>query len=83
MLAARWLGLTAGDGAAVLSEHRVAHILGYEHSRDEPAIRLWNDDRHVRLDESPIALKPELSELPNDQDRRSPEALRVWSAAFR
>jgi hypothetical protein len=23
-------------------------LLGYEHSRDEPVIRLWNDDRHVQ-----------------------------------
>jgi hypothetical protein len=22
-------------------------ILGYDHDHDEPAIRLWNDDRHV------------------------------------
>ena len=22
-------------------------ILGYEHNLEEPAIRLWNDDRHV------------------------------------
>jgi hypothetical protein len=22
-------------------------ILGYEHHKDEPAIRLWNDGRHV------------------------------------
>jgi hypothetical protein len=22
-------------------------ILGYEHSLDDPVIRLWNDDRHV------------------------------------
>jgi probable phosphoglycerate mutase len=21
--------------------------LGYEHGRNEPVIRLWNDDRHV------------------------------------
>ena len=35
------------DGCFYLSTASLS-ILGYEHSRDEPAIRLWNDDRHVR-----------------------------------
>jgi probable phosphoglycerate mutase len=47
VLAARWLGLPAVDaryfplGTAALS------VLGYEHTLDEPAILLWNDDRHA------------------------------------
>lgn len=47
VMTARWLGLdpTAGHyfflGTATLS------ILGYDHNLNEPALRLWNDDRHV------------------------------------
>jgi probable phosphoglycerate mutase len=49
VLAARWLGLPPGDGRFFLLGTASLSILGYEHSRDEPAIRLWNDDRHVRV----------------------------------
>jgi broad specificity phosphatase PhoE len=48
VLAARWLGLTPGDGRFFLMCTAALSVLGYEHSRDEPAIQLWNDDRHVR-----------------------------------
>ena len=48
VLAARWLGLPPGDGRFFLMCTASLSILGYEHSRDEPAISLWNDDRHVR-----------------------------------
>ena len=47
VLAARWLGLPAADGRLFLLGTASLSLLGYDHSREEPAIRLWNDDRHV------------------------------------
>jgi len=47
VLAARWLGLPAGAARHFVLSTAALSILGYEHTRDEPAIRLWNDDRHV------------------------------------
>jgi probable phosphoglycerate mutase len=47
VLAARWLGLAAGDGRLFFLSTAALGILGYEHSRGKPVIRLWNDTRHV------------------------------------
>ena len=47
VLTARWLGLPAGDARLFVLSTAALSILGYEHNQDEPAIRLWNDDRHV------------------------------------
>ena len=47
VLAARWLGLPAGAAHYFVLSTAALSILGYEHTWDEPAIRLWNDDRHV------------------------------------
>jgi broad specificity phosphatase PhoE len=47
VLAARWLGLPPGDGRFFVLGTAALSSLGYEHNRDEPGIRLWNDDRHV------------------------------------
>jgi broad specificity phosphatase PhoE len=47
VLAARWLGLTAGAARHFVLSTAALSILGYEHTRDEPALRLWNDARHV------------------------------------
>jgi len=47
VLAARWLGLPAGAAHHFFLSTAALSILGYEHTRDEPALRLWNDDRHV------------------------------------
>jgi broad specificity phosphatase PhoE len=47
VLAARWLGLDAGTGRGLYLGTASLSILGYEHGLDDPAIRLWNDDRHV------------------------------------
>jgi broad specificity phosphatase PhoE len=49
VLSARWLGLPPGDGRLFYLSTAALSILGYEHSQDEPVIRLWNDDRHVKL----------------------------------
>jgi len=47
VLAARWLGLPAGAARHFVLSTAALSILGYEHTQDEPALRLWNDDRHV------------------------------------
>jgi probable phosphoglycerate mutase len=45
---ARWLGLDAVAGQYFLLSTASVSILGYEHNRSEPAVRLWNDTRHVK-----------------------------------
>ena len=47
VVTARWLGLPPSDGRLYFLSTASLSQLGYEHSRDEPVIRLWNDDRHV------------------------------------
>jgi broad specificity phosphatase PhoE len=47
VLAARWLGLLAGDARYFVLSTAALSILGYEHTLDEPAMRLWNDNRHA------------------------------------
>jgi broad specificity phosphatase PhoE len=47
VLGARWLGLSAAEGRLLLLTTASLSVLGYEHNRDEPVLRLWNDDRHV------------------------------------
>jgi len=47
VLAARWLSHDAAGGRYVLLSTASLSALGYEHKLVEPAIRLWNDDRHV------------------------------------
>lgn len=47
VLAARWLNLPPADGRFFCLSTASLSVLGYEHSRDEPVVRLWNDDRHV------------------------------------
>jgi probable phosphoglycerate mutase len=49
VLAARWVGIeTFGARSFMLSTASLS-ALGYEHSREEPAIRLWNDTRHLLI----------------------------------
>lgn len=48
VLAARWLGLPAEHARYLVLSTAALSILGYEHGPAEPAVRLWNDDRHVR-----------------------------------
>ncbi len=47
VFAARWLGLDVAIGRYFLLSTASLSVLGYEHGRSEPAIRLWNDTRHV------------------------------------
>jgi broad specificity phosphatase PhoE len=47
VLAARWLGLDVAGGRYLLLSTASLSALGYEHNLTEPAIRLWNETRHV------------------------------------
>jgi probable phosphoglycerate mutase len=48
VLAARWVGQPVAFGRALLLSTATVSILGFDHhAMDEPAIRLWNDDRHL------------------------------------
>ena len=45
VFAARWLGLDASFGRLFLLSTTTLSILGYEHDKTEPVVRLWNDVR--------------------------------------
>jgi len=45
VFAARWLGLDASYGRFFLLSTTTLSILGYEHDKTDPVIRLWNDVR--------------------------------------
>jgi broad specificity phosphatase PhoE len=47
VLAARWCGLDVSFGRYLILTVATLSILGYEHNKSEPVIRLWNDARHV------------------------------------
>jgi broad specificity phosphatase PhoE len=47
VLAARWLGFAPGAGRCFLLSTASLSALSYEHNLSQPAIRLWDDDRHV------------------------------------
>jgi probable phosphoglycerate mutase len=47
VIAARWVRLAPGEAAHFVLSTAALSILGYEHGLDDPAILLWNDDRHV------------------------------------
>ncbi|HEV3341329.1 MAG TPA: histidine phosphatase family protein [Pirellulales bacterium] len=47
MLAARWVGLTVQDARHFILSTSALSALGYEHSREEPAIQFWNDVGHL------------------------------------
>jgi broad specificity phosphatase PhoE len=45
MLGARWVGLEPSGGALLALGTTTLSILGYEHDKTEPVIKLWNDAR--------------------------------------
>jgi broad specificity phosphatase PhoE len=47
VLAARWLGLEPSGGKYFLLSTASLSALSYEHTLSQPAIRLWDDTRHV------------------------------------
>ena len=47
VLAARWVGFEPGAGRVFLLSTASLSALSYEHNLSQPAIRLWDDDRHV------------------------------------
>ena len=47
VLAARWLGLEPAGGRFFQLGTAALSILGYEHDRSEPVIRLWNETGHA------------------------------------
>jgi len=47
VLSARWLGFDPAGGRYFLLSTASLSALGYEHNLAEPAIRLWNETRHV------------------------------------
>ena len=47
VLAGRWLGLETSAGRYFLLGTASLSAVGYEHGLAEPAIRLWNETRHV------------------------------------
>jgi broad specificity phosphatase PhoE len=48
VLAARWVGLPSMAARRFYLNVASLSILGYERALDSPAIRLWNDDCHLR-----------------------------------
>ena len=48
VLAARWVHQPVPFGRALLLSTATVSVLGFDHmAMDEPAIKLWNDDRHL------------------------------------
>lgn len=48
VLAARWVGQPVPFGRALLLSTATVSVLGFDHqAMDEPALKLWNDDRHL------------------------------------
>ena len=46
VLAARWLGLDTAGGRCFSLATATVSVLGYEHDKDEPVVRLWNENSH-------------------------------------
>lgn len=48
VLAARWVNQPVAFGRALLLSTATISVLSFDHdAMDEPAIKLWNDDRHI------------------------------------
>jgi probable phosphoglycerate mutase len=57
ILTVRWLRLPVAAGQYFVASPAGLGCLGYEHDRSEPAIRLWNDTRHLVENHPPAASK--------------------------
>jgi broad specificity phosphatase PhoE len=47
VLVTRWIGIEPIHGRSLLLSTASLSALGYDHNVSQPAIRLWNDTRHV------------------------------------
>jgi broad specificity phosphatase PhoE len=47
VLVTRWIGLEPINGQSLMLSTASLSALGYEHTREHPAIQLWNDTWHV------------------------------------
>jgi broad specificity phosphatase PhoE len=47
VFAVRWVGLSAAKGGSLFLNEASVSILGYDHTQQEPVIRLWNDTHHL------------------------------------
>jgi len=47
VLAVRWISLPVNQAQHLVMTTATLSVLGYDHGLDEPAIHLWNDDRHL------------------------------------
>lgn len=47
VFAARWLNLEPVVGRCLYLNTAALSVVGFEHGREDPVIRLWNDDSHV------------------------------------
>ena len=47
VFAARWVNLRVADGDKLFLSEASISVLGYDHSLEEPVIRLWNDRHHL------------------------------------
>jgi probable phosphoglycerate mutase len=63
VFAARWLGLEPGAGRYFLLGTASLSVVGYEHDRSEPAIRLWDEMPHERSI-SPVQVQGKREEAP-------------------
>jgi probable phosphoglycerate mutase len=50
VFAARWLGLEPGAGRLFVLGTASLSVMGYEHNRSEPVIRLWDEMPHMVSD---------------------------------
>ena len=61
VFAARWLGLEPGCGRYFLLSTASLSAVSYEHTLSQPAIRLWDDTRHVETRPSNLETAKTLS----------------------